>query len=200
MTPALQTERLHLSRYVAGFVLDRHVEWLNDPEVVKYSEQRHKQHTEASQHKYLNEFPGESHIWLIKIVEHPDPPPPLRGGPIHYTDIGTITAYIDEPNRLANMGIMIGEKETWGQGYGLEAWTAVMDRLFTKAGIRKIEAGMMVENFPMKSICSRSDMVYDGYRREHFLLDGRPVDLVYYGLTDVQYHHNKKAKTTSCFP
>lgn len=194
MTPILQTERLHLSRYVAGFVRDRHVEWLNDPDVVRYSEQRHKQHTEASQHKYLNELPGGSHIWLIRLGEE------SLGDVCPGTHIGTITAYIDEPNRLANMGIMIGEKEAWGQGYGLEAWTAVMDWLFTKAGIRKIEAGMMVENFPMKSICSRADMVYDGYRREHFLLDGRPVDLVYYGLTDVQYHHNKKAKTTSCFP
>lgn len=166
MTPLLETTNLILEPYTASKVTYRHIGWLNDKEVVKYSEQRHHVHTIETQHDYLNRFPIGSYIWLI-------------AGPEDH--IGTVTAYIDRFNRTANMGIMIGDRAAWGSGYGTEAWSAVMNYLYAD-GIEKIEAGMMLINGPMMTICKKTGMVLEGIKPKHFLVDNKRVDLVQYGV------------------
>jgi ribosomal-protein-alanine N-acetyltransferase len=170
VTPVLATSRLVLEPYTAGRVTDQHVAWLNDAEVVRYSEQRHKKHTLETQHRFLNEFPLDSHIWLISLRERDT------------ISIGTITAYIDRHNRVADMGILIGEKSLWGRGYGAEAWDVVIDGLFSACDIRKIECGCMATNAPMIALAKHSGMKREGHRVCHFLLENGWTDLVIFGL------------------
>jgi RimJ/RimL family protein N-acetyltransferase len=150
---------------------DQHVGWLNDPEIVRYSEQRHKTHTLESQHRYLNDFPADSHIWLISLKDR---------FTFNLGSVGTITAYVDSRNKLADMGILIGERIVRGFAYGLEAWVEVMRFLFSD-GTRKIECGCMSRNAAMRMLAAKSDMTFEGLRRDHFMLDGRLDDLMLFG-------------------
>ena len=173
MTPRLETSRLVLSPYVAGFIQPEHIDWLNDPEVVKYSEQRHKAHSESTQRVYLNSFNADEHIWLIQcLVSDEDKTRFLK-------DIGTITAYVDVPNQVANMGIMIGDRSMWGKGCGREAWQAVMDWLFTQ-DVRKVECATMSCNSAMRNLAFKCGMRVEGIRQHHFWFDGAPMDMVSY--------------------
>jgi RimJ/RimL family protein N-acetyltransferase len=133
--------------------IKQQVAWLNDPEVVKYSEQRHRSHDYASQHKYIEGFHPPSMLRLI-----------TTGNQL----IGSITAHVDEHNLVADMGILIGDKSKWGQGYGTEAWIAMIERLFG-LGIRKIEAGCMECNQGMIHIFKKSGMLLEGCREHHFM-------------------------------
>jgi RimJ/RimL family protein N-acetyltransferase len=169
MTPPLSTFNLVLVPYQQRLLRQQHVDWLNDPETVKYSEQRHRKHTMDTQRQYLWTFPKNSHIWLIEYALSPT---------TELKAIGTITAYIDEPNGVANMGIMLGEKR--GRGHGIAAWSTVMDYLFQN-GIRKVEAGMMAVNGGMRAICRKSKMNYEGTQLDHFIFEGKPCDLLHYG-------------------
>ena len=169
MTPELKTTRIILKPYFAGDVTPAHAAWLNDPEVVRYSEQRHRTHTVESIHKYVNDIhitPG-SHIWGIYVL--------LK---VNYL-IGTITAHIDIPNQTANMGIMIGEKKRQRKGYAQEAWLMVCNWLF-ETGIRKIEAGCHYENRPMRSLAMKCGMTHEAVVHDHFLVDGEPQHLFLY--------------------
>ena len=145
----------------------RHIGWLNSKEGMKYSEQRHHVHTLETQHEYLNRFPIGSHIWLI-IARDPQ------------AHIGTITAHIDPFNKVADMGILIGDPAFRGQGYATEAWREVMGFLW-KNDIEKIEAGMMGINNPMMKVCDKVGMILEGVRYMHFLVDNERVDLVQFG-------------------
>jgi ribosomal-protein-alanine N-acetyltransferase len=169
MTPVLKTARLTLSPPFIHEQMDvgYYLRWLHDESVVKYSEQRHRQHTEKSQYDYLCSFGGDNHIWEIQRDTVP---------------IGTITAYRDPHNRVANLGIMIGETKVWGQGYGPEAWEAVCNYLF-EDGIRKIEAGCMAANLAMERILRKNGFSFEGTSGGHFLLNGKPEDMNYYGKT-----------------
>lgn len=170
--PSCITKRLHLRSYHAGLVADQHIGWLNDPEVVKFSEQRHKEHTLESQHSYLNDLwrnPG-SCIWLISLSAN------------GRKQIGTITAHTDRPNKVSDMGIMIGEKSEWEQGYGLEAWQAVMGMLRAQ-GVRKLEAGCMESNLGMRALAAKAGFKFESRRDGHFLLNGKPETLYQFGWT-----------------
>lgn len=172
MTPTLTTSRLVLKPYYAGMVTDDHVKWLNDPDVVRYSEQRHKRHTLESVHQYVNDIATTvgSHLWGIYIY---------RAELDDYLHIGTISAHTDAPNGVANIGIMIGEKSQWGKSYGKEAWSAVCNWLFER-GIRKIEMGCHYENRAMRNLAETCGMILEGVRHDHFVVDGKPQHLLLY--------------------
>jgi len=56
--PVLQTARLRMVPFSEAHLTTRYVGWLNDPEVVRYSEQRHQTHTIESCRSYLLSFSG----------------------------------------------------------------------------------------------------------------------------------------------
>jgi RimJ/RimL family protein N-acetyltransferase len=164
MTPRLETARLVLEPFTEAHLSERYVSWLNDPEVVRYSENRHREFSLASCRDYLASFnDSPNQFWA------------LTHDRVH---IGNISAHHDLPNRTADVGILIGEKSVWGQGYGAEAWRAACDWLLLN-GVRKITAGTMEANRAMLSIFRKTGMIEDGVRKAHFLLDGTPVDCVY---------------------
>lgn len=164
----LKTARLTLSCSILydGIDLKHQLKWLNDGSVTKFSEQRHYTHSQKTQLDYLKSFEGTPHqFW--EIVRDSVP-------------IGTMTAYIDHPNRVANVGIMIGDHRVWGNGYGSEAWDGVCNFLFSD-GIRKVEAGCMASNSSMIRILEKTGFKHEAAIAGHFLLDGKPEDKVCYG-------------------
>jgi ribosomal-protein-alanine N-acetyltransferase len=163
MTPELRTARLVLAAPLSAIP---YVRWLNDPEVVKFSEQRHYRHDTESQMKFFGSFDGiTSHVWEIQ----------LDGTPI-----GSLTAYINLPNRRAEIGILIGEKSEWGKGYGAEAWIAVMDWLASQ-GIEKMEAGCHPLNIGMMYVFARAKMELEARIHDHFLYEGLRCPMFRFG-------------------
>jgi RimJ/RimL family protein N-acetyltransferase len=172
VTPHLKTERLRLyAPYHRAFDIEQHVLWLSDRETMKYSGQRHSIHTLKSQRAYVDGFDHiHRHYW--EIATHRD-----RS---HYDwAIGTLTAYRDSYNKTANLGLLI-RRQSWGQGYGLEAWRAVMDWLFSD-GVRKVEAGCYSKNIGMLTIFLKSGMSIEGRQRGSVILDDGPCDLILAG-------------------
>jgi ribosomal-protein-alanine N-acetyltransferase len=139
--------------------------WLNNPKIVRFSEQRHTLHTMQSQRLYICELGQADHYLGIYSYD---------------LLIGTITATMDVSNKVANVGIMIGDQSYWGKGFGFDAWSTVCDWLLNNH-VRKIEAGCMCCNNAMMSICSHYGMMEEGRQEDHFLYHDIPMDLVHWG-------------------
>jgi len=110
----------------------------------------------------------------------------IPGWPNHYwailadgSMIGTITAYVDEPNSVADVGILVGDKMSWRCGYGSEAFRAVIDWLITRQDVRKVTAGTMADNMAMRSVMLKGGMHEEGRRERYYILDGREDDMIY---------------------
>lgn len=167
----IRTERLLLEPFTEKHLAERYVSWLNNPQVVRYSEQRHRTHTLETCRSYLASFQETpNYFWAICQVEGP------------HGHIGNISADVDVANGLADVGILIGETEVWGQGYGTEAWKAVCDYLLHRPSIRKVTAGTISLNQGMLKIMQKSGMVPDGRRVRHYLWEGKEVDVIYMAL------------------
>lgn len=165
----LETPCLRLAPFAEKHLSERYVSWLNDPEAVRFSEQRHRRHTVESCRAYARSFAGSpSRLWAM-----------LTRQGVH---VGNVSATVDEANSLAELGILIGERSFWGQGLATEAWTAVADHLFRDLGLRKVIAGTMAENAAMLRVAEKLGMKPDGRRTRHFLLQGREVDAVHFAL------------------
>lgn len=162
-------ERLSLIPFSEKYLSESYVRWLNDPEVIKYSEQRHRKHTLNSCREYMLSFIDTPHLfWAIVCKDE------------KLGHIGNINAYVDLKNRVADIGIIIGERTVWGKGYGLEAWRAVCDYMLRDTNTRKVAAGTLANNIGMIKIMERTGMEADGIRRKHYLFEDKEVDIVFY--------------------
>jgi [ribosomal protein S5]-alanine N-acetyltransferase len=166
-SPILKAERLSLEPFSEARLHERYVSWLNDPEVTRFSEQRHSRHTLGSCREYFENFSGSPHYFWAVVAHDPA-----------VGHVGNLTATVDTPNNTADLAIMIGERRSWGQGYGAEAWIRACRFLLDEAGMRKVTAGTMAVNHGMLAIMRRAGMVEEGRRRRQFLWQGQEVDAV----------------------
>lgn len=116
----------------------------------------------------MESFIGTPNSFWALVVRHPT-----------MDHIGNMTVYIDEPNSVPDVGILIGERVVWGKGYGPEAWKAVCDYLFRVVGIRKVTAGTLAVNSAMLGVMRSTGMFLEARRVRQCLFEGREVDMVY---------------------
>ncbi|MGH2585745.1 MAG: GNAT family N-acetyltransferase [Dehalococcoidia bacterium] len=94
--------------------------------------------------------------------------------------IGTTTLRtIDHRLRRADFGILIGEKDCWGKGYGTETTRLLLDYGFTALGLHNIL--LTTQSFNERAIRAyrRAGFREFGRRREAHWLGGHAYDVVY---------------------
>lgn len=145
-------------------ITSEYIEWLNDPAVVKYSNQQFRTHNVETCEAYLRSFRQTDNMFLAIY----------RG----FEFVGTMTAYISQAHKTADIGIMIGN-QCWGKGIGTDAWETLMRYLF-QSGIRKVTGGALRCNTAMVNIMMKSGMKADGVRVAQELVNGEPEDILYF--------------------
>jgi RimJ/RimL family protein N-acetyltransferase len=123
---SLHTERLHLTPHTIDN-LERFHAWQNDPELLFYDDDR----PEDAEPESIEET--QSYLERVSKQTGPD------GTIIHYA-IHTLTedafigygmiALINRYHRNCKLGIVIGDRSRWGQGYAREALEAVIQYCF----------------------------------------------------------------------
>ncbi len=129
--------------FTGEYITSKYIAWLNDPEVVKFSKQRHTKHDRESCLVYWNTFDGIKNIGWAIISDS-----------VH---IGNITAHIDEKGSV-ELALLIGEKSVWGKGYGTDAWRSVCNYFLKQDRIKRIKAGTVLSNTGMRKIMMRCGM------------------------------------------
>lgn len=168
-TPILDRPPLRLVPFGLAHLTKDYIGWLNDPEVMRFSEQRHRQHTKSSSRAYVDGVAAKSdELWAIEILAADN------------RHIGNVSVNYDRNNGLADIGILIGATSCQGKGYGLVAWSVVLEYLKADQTLRKITGGCLVSNIAMVRIMQRSGMIADGCRPSHYLQENCPVDVVYF--------------------
>ena len=147
---------------------EEYISWLNDPEITKFSNQRFILHNRATCQAYFESFLGSKNKFLAITYKK------------NNKMIGTMTVYKNLHHGTADVGIMIGDKNYWGQGCGQEAWDLVLIWLLNTVGVRKVTAGAMECNLGMIKLMVRSNMKLDAIKKEQEILDGVAINLVYY--------------------
>jgi ribosomal-protein-alanine N-acetyltransferase len=147
---------------------DTYIGWLNDPDIVRFSNQRFLRHDRESCLRYLASFEGTANLFLSARRMSDDRP------------IGTMTAYVSRHHGTVDVGIMIGDKSVWGKGYGQGAWNTLLEWLLEREDIRKLTAGALACNHGMIKLMERSGMMLEAVRKAQECVEGRPVNILYY--------------------
>ncbi len=89
---------------------------------------------------------------------------------------------IDETARRCELGITIGDKDYWGQGYGRDAVGVLLDYAFRLRNFRRVWLEVHAGNERAIRTYRACGFVEEGQMREHAWLDGGYVDMIYMGI------------------
>ncbi len=149
---ALHGERVYLRRPALSDAT-RVFHWERDDEVWRYDPHRPYSRTMTEfvptfERNYVRGN-GRQFWFIIEDEQH--------------APIGTITYFnIDHRLGQVEIGLGLGEKSRWGQGYGSEAIRTLVSHLFAFPGIRRVYAETALANQPARHAFSRAKFVEVG--------------------------------------
>lgn len=158
---------IELRPFAESDITTDYVGWLNDPQVVRFSNQRFVVHTAQSCALYLASFADGPNRFL-SIRRHDTG-----------EAVGTMTVYMSLQHGSADIGILLGDRRVWGLGFGLDAWKTLLEALL-ESGVRKVTAGTLDCNEPMLSLMRKSGMHHEATRTAQEIVEGAEHDILYF--------------------
>jgi RimJ/RimL family protein N-acetyltransferase len=164
-------ERVRL-RHVESEDLPQFQEWLNDPEV---------RHGLAL---YLPLSFTEEQKWFENMLKSPIEERPLvievRQADVDWQMIGNSGFHnIDWRSRSAELGIFIGDKAYWDQGYGTEVMKLLLKTGFSTLNLHRIYLRVFEDNPRAIRSYEKAGFVHEGRQRQAEFHDGEFHDVLY---------------------
>ena len=165
MSAFLSTARLILSPLSTEDASPDYLAWLNDPEVLRYRAPKAFPSTRDDMTRYLASIAGRGD--LVLAIR-------LRDGGRHVGNIALNS--ILWVHRTAELSLMLGAKDVWGQKLAQEAIGALVQHAFMSMGLHRVWAES--PNPAFSAAVRHLGWTHEGTKRQAFFVDG--------GLHDVE--------------
>lgn len=162
------TERLMLRQLSINDAEGPYAMWVRDPEVIRYLEIRFNPPDQKQLRKYIQEMNSSADNLVVGLVR--------KDTGMH---IGNIrVGPIDKWHSRAAVGLMLGDRSSWGNGFASEALTAVTDFAFNVLELKKLYAGLYSPNRGVERAFEKAGYHVEAVRRAHAVLDGARIDVI----------------------
>jgi len=94
---------------------------------------------------------------------------------------------IDWKNRVAELGIVIGDEEKLGKGFGSEALMLLEEFVFNRLNLNKLQLTVHDYNKGAYKCYSKCGFKEEGRIRENFFINGRYTDIIHMGILKREY-------------
>ncbi|MBR5191907.1 MAG: GNAT family N-acetyltransferase [Clostridia bacterium] len=175
-TLTLKLNRITLRKFYLEDAFFMFKNWANSSKVTKYL--RWKPHQTEEQTKdvinsWVKNYKEQNfYQWAIVLNKINQP-------------IGSITAIIKE-NETAHIGYCLGEK-WWGKGIATETLKGVIDFLFEKVKVNRIESQHEPENIASGKVMQKCGLKYEQTLKQTDFNNLGKCDAVVYGLLKEEY-------------
>jgi len=162
--------------------LDEIMKWVNDQEVTKYLTAFLYPISRVEEEKFLERAMSRNDTEKNLVIE-------TKEG----VYIGQISLHkIDWKNNNAELGIVIGNKEYWGKGYGTEAINNLLDHAFNQMNLYKIYLRVFEHNQRGMRCYEKCGFKEEGRLRKGHFYDGKYHDVILMGLLKDEFEKTNK--------
>ena len=164
--------------------LEKFVVWVNDPEVT------------AGLTLFLPMSSVDEEKWFENAMQRPQEEKPLvidmnDGG--DWRLIGNSSFFdFDWFSRAAEVGIMIGDKTVWNQGYGTEVMTLLLRHGFETLNLNRIYLRVYADNQRAIRTYEKAGFVHEGRLRQAVYKRGAYNDVLYMSVLRDEWNAMKK--------
>ena len=177
-------ERIRLRAAERGD-LPRFVAWLNDPEVIE-GLLLHLPMSMAEEEGWFENMlkrPASEHPLVIEVRQGED-----------YRPIGNIGLHnIDWRCRSAEVGIFIGEKSLWSQGYGADAMRLMLQHAFETLNLNRVMLDVYENNPRAVHSYEKAGFVLEGRKRQGMYKHGKYIDILMMSMLREEWEANARA-------
>jgi len=158
---------IYIKRLYPQNITPDYVEWLNDKETVQFLECRNRSYSFQDVQEYVSSMLESHHDYLFGIFLH------------SIWHIGNIKiGNINYKHYFADLGILIGDKEARGRGFGTKAICMATDYAFNELRLHKLVSGIYENNIASIKVFSNAGYKEVGRLKKHRLYEGKYVDQV----------------------
>lgn len=153
--------------------------WANDPDIWRLLGGWHFPYSAESTQKWIAGISNNNMCSHVFCIDAPDA-----------GLIGTANLLdIDWKNRHAYHGMMLGDKDLRGKGFGLDTVMAVMRYAFDELGLARLDGGMIELNERSIDFYTKScGWEFEGKRKNWYYRSGRYYDQIVVGITRERYY------------
>jgi len=152
------------------YITTDYIEWMNDYEVTRFTEQRFNKHTSNSVSEFIMEKSRSKTDKLLGIF-------------VCKKHIGNILiSSIDKNNLSCNLSYLIGKKEFWGIGIGGYVISEALNIIFNQLKLVKVSAGCYENNLASIRVLEKNNFLFEGRRKKQVNFEGKRLDVMIYGL------------------
>ncbi len=171
-------KRIYLKILTVEDNLVNYLRWMNDPEVVCFTESKGRVYSEQDLLNYIKSVSNSQNrffgIFLLKDGRH----------------IGNIKlGNIHPVHKRADIGIIIGEKNLWGHGFGQEAIWFLTDFAFKHLNLKKVWAVMCANNLNSYKTFLKAGFKECGRCEDHSFSEGEFVDEILVEKINLEYEN-----------
>jgi RimJ/RimL family protein N-acetyltransferase len=76
---------------------------------------------------------------------------------------------INPHHKFGEVGLMIGDPEYWGKGFGTNAINILLETFFGTGTLRKATAGVMEANIASRRVFEKSGFLIEGVLQDHVI-------------------------------
>jgi RimJ/RimL family protein N-acetyltransferase len=151
--------------------------WLNDPEVHRYLFVGHIPITKEQEERYYDAQSVSSDSFNFEIHVAADD---RYIGNVSLMDVSFV-------HRHGEIGLVVGDKEAWGKGYGGDAIATCLKFAFLTLGLHSVSIRSQEENRRALELYRRLGFVETGRERERVYSDGRFENQVVLDILEEEY-------------
>lgn len=167
----IEGERLYLRDVRPEDVTERYRAWMNDPDVNRYLESRFTTHTLESLRAFVEERRRDPSTLFLAMIRKD------TGQHIGNIKLGPI----DLHHEVAEIGLVVGERSAWGQGFATDAIAALSRYAFETLRLRRLTAGCYAPNMGSVRAFEKAGYQREGLKRQHYACEGGHVDGILLG-------------------
>jgi len=148
--------------------LEREYTWINDQDVTRFLSMRYPT-SRAVEERWLRERPPNDFSNGVALAIE------TKEG-VHIGNLGL--HQLNAEDRKASLGIMIGDKEYWSNGYGTDAIITLVRFAFAELNLHRVWLHVFEFNDRAQACYRKSGFTEEGRLRQHYYGQGRYWDVI----------------------
>ena len=147
-----------------------YISWLNDYDVVKFTNQKFKKHNYNNVRKFVYLMLESKENFLFGIFYNNIHVGNIKIGPIDFNNKNTQISYF------------IGEKSYWGKGIAFEAIRKVLYICKKKYKLKKVMAYVVKENIGSIKVLKKNNFKIEGCLKKYFVFEKKRLDEIVFSI------------------
>ena len=146
-----------------------YVDWLNDYEVVKYTEARFSKYDLSSARQYIAAINESKTDYIWGII--------YKGSHVGNIKLGMI----NYEHKTGYLSYLIGDKSCYGRGIGTFSVGKIVGAASSDFGLEKLKAGYYINNVGSARVLEKNGFSIEGVLKYDAVFEGARIDTVIVG-------------------